>query len=522
MQENDAVIHELIQSIPRRFRPEKAKDFTGIFHFILTGENARNYTVSIMNGKCYFEEGLKGDPVCTLTTRAKTFIDSELGRINPQVAIITGKIKVSNLPAISRFARFFRPYRQGMLADSEIMRNIVHRKPAGGPLAGLRVLDFTRLLPGPLATMLMADMGAEVIKIENPHEHDTIRDYPPYAGEEAANYHALNRSKRSLFLDFTNCDCRDILYKLIRSTDILIEQFRPGTMKKWGLDYETLQKIHPGLIYVSLTGYGQTGPMAPFAGHDLNFLAVSGILGSTGNAGQPPSVPAAQVADVSGSYMSVIAALSAVHARNMTGKGQQIDVSMLESALPFLTYAFTEYHASGTIQKRGEYALSGGLHNYNVYECADGKYIALASLEPKFWERFCTLVSKPEWKVMMLGSAEEIIYLKKEITALFKTKSRDEWVKLADNIDLCMSPVLEVHEVEKHPHLIEREMIVEQEIPGHVKMKTFGVPVKLSVTPAKPSWNAPAAGEDTLSILSEIEVKPELIRKLKEQGLVHF
>lgn len=522
MNETENILNELIRSVPQRFKPERAKDFNGVFHFKLTGDYGREYTVNIMNGKCHFEEGLKGEPLCVLTSKAKTFVDAELGRINPQVALITGKIKVNNIPAMARFVKLFRRYTPGMVNDSDLMNKVIYRKPVNGPLVGLRILDFTRLLPGPLATVLMADMGAEVIKIENPHEHDTIRDYPPFIGDESANYHALNRSKRSVFIDYSNEECRGIMYKLVKTSDILFEQFRPGTMKRWGLDYDTLKSINPALIYVSLTGYGQTGPYASMAGHDLNFLAISGILGSTGTEGNAPSIPASQVADVSGSYMAVIGALSAVHARKIQGKGQHLDVSMLDSAMPLLTYAATEYWSTGMEQKKGEYFLSGGLPNYNVYECSDGKYIALASIEPKFWERFCTLVNKPEWKTRMLEEPVQRKFLKIEITELFKTKSRDEWVGLGENIDMCMTPVLEIHEMDKNKHLIQREMIIEQDVPGNIKLKSFGIPIKLSGTPAKPSWDAPAMGEDTLAVLSEIQVTPDQIRKMKEKDLIVY
>ena len=208
MNETEAILDEIIRSVPQRFKPERAKDFSGIFHFILTGDYGREYTVNIMNGKCHFEEGLKGEALCVLSAKAKTFIDAELGKINPQVALITGKIKVNNIPAMARFVKLFRRFTPGMVNDSDLLSRVVYRKPVNGPLVGLRIMDFTRLLPGPLATLLMADMGAEVIKIENPHEHDTIRDYPPFAGDESANYHALNRSKKSLFIDFTNDECR--------------------------------------------------------------------------------------------------------------------------------------------------------------------------------------------------------------------------------------------------------------------------------------------------------------------------
>jgi len=522
MNETESILDELIRSVPQRFKPERAKDFNGVFHFKLTGDFGREYTVTIINGKCHFEEGLNGEPLCILTSKAKTYVDAELGRINPQVALITGKIRVNNVPAMARFEKLFRRYTPGMVDDNDLMKEVIYRKPLNGPLVGLRILDFTRLLPGPLATLLMADMGAEVIKIENPHEHDTIRDYPPFTGEESANYHALNRSKKSIFIDYSNEECRDIIYRLIKTTDILFEQFRPGTMKRWGLDYDTLRTINPGLIYVSLTGYGQTGSYAPMAGHDLNFLAVSGILGSTGSKGTPPTIPAAQVADVSGSYMAVIAALAAVHAKKTMGKGQFVDVSMLDSALPLLTYAATEYWATGAPTEKGEYFLSGGLPNYNVYECSDGKYMALASIEPKFWERFCTLVGKPEWKTRMLEDATHRESLKLEMTELFRTKSRDEWVSLGENIDMCMTPVLEIQEIEKNKHLIERGMIIESDVPGNIKLKSFGVPVRLSETPANPSWNAPAMGEDTLAILSEMQITPDRIRKMKEKDLIVY
>ncbi|MES2518326.1 MAG: CoA transferase [Bacteroidota bacterium] len=380
------------------------------------------------------------------------------------------------------------------------------RKPQTGPLQGIRILDLTRLLPGPLGTMLMADMGAEVIKIEDPNAPDYVRFFPPFVGGESVNYLAYNRSKLSMFLDYKSEEGRQVFFELIKTADVVVEQFRPNFLDKIGIGYEDAKKINPKIIYVSVTGYGQSGPYAHLAGHDLNYIAYAGILGITGEMGSNPTVPGVQMADIAGgSYMSVIATLSALHSRNQTGVGQHVDVSMTDAVMPLLSVSYATYSATNQPQNRGTLPLSGGMPNYGVYPCKDQKFIALGALEPKFWGKFCDLTNKLEWKMFMVPqNTEELQLFKNLIGALFLEKNQQDWVTFGLQNDLLISPVYGLEDLENDPHLQARQMIIEIEHSTSGKLKSIGVPLKFSETEAKPSWAAPILGEDTEDILREL------------------
>ena len=374
-----------------------------------------------------------------------------------------------------------------------------------GPLLGIQILDLTRLLPGPLGTMLMADMGADVIKIENPESPDYVRAFPPYLNGESANYLSFNRSKRSLALNYNKPEGRETFLKLVEKADVVVEQFRPGFLDKMGMGYEAAKAINPQIIYVSITGYGQTGPYAHLAGHDLNYTAYAGVLGITGNADDAPIVPGVQLADIAGgSYMSVIGTLAALQARTRTGQGQHVDVSMTDAVMPLLSAVYA-LHAGGQVVARGSAPLSGGLANYGVYQCGDQKYVALGTLEPKFWGRFCTLVQQPDWLGFILPkNATELADFKNKIGQLFKTQPQQYWIELGLGQDLLISPVYNLADLENDPHLQARQMIVTQQHPRAGVFKTIGIPIKFSETPAQPAWPAPIMGEDSADILANL------------------
>ena len=395
------------------------------------------------------------------------------------------------------------------------------RKPATGPLKGIRILDFTRLYPGPLGTMMLADMGAEVIKIEDMNTPDYMRFYPPYIASESAGYLAVNRSKRSIALNLKHKKGVDIFFSLLQTADIVVEQFRPGVLDEMGLGYEAARRVKADIIYVSLTGYGQNGPYARDAGHDINYIGYAGILSTTGSRKIGPIIPGPQIADVAGgAYMTIIACLSALWAREKTGQGQKVDVSMLDAILPLMTLQMAHYHAAGLAPAPGEAALTGGLACYGVYKCADGKYIALGILEEKFWKSFCKMVGRPEWIDQQFVIGEEAERLRGAIAALFKTRTRDEWIAAAKEYDTCLTPVLEIGEIETDPQVQARNMIIEQTHPVCGKIKGIGVPLKFSQTPAKPSLPPPVLGKDTAAIMEEIGYKPEEIKTLREEGII--
>ena len=395
------------------------------------------------------------------------------------------------------------------------------RKPQSGPLLGIRILDLTRLYPGPLGAMMLADMGAEVIKIEDMNAPDYMRFYPPYIESQSAGFVAVNRSKRSLALNLKTKKGVAVFFSLLKTADLVIEQFRPGVLDEAGIGFEAARLVKKDIIYVSITGYGQNGPYANNAGHDINFMGYAGILSATGSGKTGPVIPGPQLGDVAGgAYMSIIACLSALWAREKTGQGQRVDVSMLDGVLPLMTLQMAHYQATKIAFAPGEPPLSGGLACYGVYPCADGKHVALGILEAKFWKLFCEKVDHPEWIEKHWVMGEEALQLKQEIAALFRTKTRDEWIDETKNMDVCLTPVLDISEIETDPQIQARQMIYEQEHPACGKNKGLGVPLKFSATPAHPTGPSPDLGEDTLSILEEIGYKPEEIEALRKEGII--
>lgn len=497
-------LQDLISSLPNRFKKEKAKQYSGIFHFNLSGEKGGQYSICIQNQTCTIKEGLIAEASCIVTGEGQDYIDLELGKLNPQMAIITGKIKVSSLPDMLQFTKFFTPYKVESATKKAALPS---RKPTKGPLQGIRILDLTRLLPGPIATMLLADMGAEVIKIEDPNHPDYVRDFPPHINGVAANYLAWNRSKRSLSLEYLTEKGKKTFFKLVKTADVVIEQFRPGVMEAWGLGYEAVKKHNPTIVYLSITGYGQTGPYAQKAGHDLNYLGYSGILGLNVDEHGKPVIPGVQFADlVGGSYMAVSACTTALLSRQLTGRGQYVDVSMLDGVLPLLAYPMTQYQTNPTAVKQPFITgLGGGLANYNVYETEDNKWMVLGTLEPKFWNPFCDIIGQPDWKALILPQKAKQADLKGKLTALFKTKTQADWIKIGEQHDICLSPVLNISEVEQNEQVKARNMITTENHKQAGTLKNINTPFQFSETPCEPAWLAPNLGDDTEAILVELE-----------------
>jgi crotonobetainyl-CoA:carnitine CoA-transferase CaiB-like acyl-CoA transferase len=340
------------------------------------------------------------------------------------------------------------------------------------PLSNIKIVDFSRLLPGPLGSKMLADLGAEVIKIEKNEHADYVSSQAPFVESISTLYFALNYNKEIKVLNWDLENEKTELIRLIKSADVLIEQFRPGVMKHWGLDFETLIEINPNLIYISISGFGQDGPYAQKAGHDLNYLAISGLLDQIRDEKGKPVIPGFQIADiVGGSYMLQIAVLSAILERQKNGKGLFIDLSMTDTVVPLLSFPLSQLW--GGFDPKEMKILSGGLVNYNVYKCLDGKWIALAALELKFWKAFCDRASKPEWKRDQQYELSVYNFPKSEIDVFFATKSRDEWTDWARDFDFCLSPVLELSELEKSAHYQEKNSIRAGEIKGLKYLKSL-------------------------------------------------
>ena len=366
-------------------------------------------------------------------------------------------------------------------------------------LEGLKVLDFTTLLPGPYATLVLADLGAEVLKVSSPSKRDIVLEYEPFVEgtDIAANEAWLGRNKRNIFLN---------LKRLIQEYDIVIEQFRPGVMEKLGLGYEALKAVNPALIYCSLTGYGQTGPMAKAAGHDCNYLARSGNLAMAGYRDAGPAPMNIQIADICvGSMNSVVGILAAVQYRSRTGKGQYIDVAMLDGLVPFTAMDGTRFLATGEDCGRESRRLNGG-SLYGYYETKDGEYLSVGSLEPKFWAAFCTGIGCPD---LIEGTVEpeNIDAVRERVRGVLKTKTRDEWTAIFQELDCCVEPVLSLKEaLLEDEHIQERNLVVEVEVPctGGKRVKQLGSPMKLSECPVTYDLGGYPLGYHTQEVMGEL------------------
>jgi crotonobetainyl-CoA:carnitine CoA-transferase CaiB-like acyl-CoA transferase len=365
------------------------------------------------------------------------------------------------------------------------------------PLEGTRVLDLSRLLPGPFATLVLADLGATVDKVEDPGQGDYLRHMPPQVGGSNAAFAMLNRGKRSVVLDLKQAAAKSALKRMLATYDVLFEQFRPGVMTRLGLSIDELRAENPRLVVCSLTGYGQTGPLAHRAGHDLNYLARAGILGATGPAGGAPTVPGFQLADISGGLWSIIAILAALKERDRTGKGAHLDIAMSEGTLPFMTTSVAAALA-GMTRERGAEELTGGLAPYGVYETKDGRYVALAALEPKFWIAFAGELGF-EASLGDLVPGPHQAPLKERVAAIFKERTRDEWSEWAATRDCLVEPVLSPTELRADAHLAARDVFFDLGSPRGASPQ-----IRTPVTPRGASFSPPPEpGEHTRAVLGD-------------------
>lgn len=389
-----------------------------------------------------------------------------------------------------------------------------------GPLDGLKILDFTSLLPGPFATLCLADLGAQVLKIVSPSRPDMVDLLPPQlpgSGMSSASAY-LNRGKRSLALNLKDNRAAHIVHRLLGRYDILIESFRPGVMARLGLDYETLKMINPAVIYCSLSGYGQTGPLRNRAGHDINYLALSGLMAYSGRKAGGPSLTGMQIADLTaGAGNTVIAVLAAVIARNQTGKGQYLDIAMTDGMTAFHALMGAVYLAGGEEPKREESYLNGGAF-YDFYETGDGKYLAVGCLEPQFFQILCETIGRPDLAAggIMLPDMAKV---KEEFRAIFKTKTRDEWTAVFRDVDACVDPVLTMAEAMAGDQVRMRGLVVDVPLPGGGTIPQIASPLLFSQTHPEYVSAAPTTGQHTREVMSELGYSPEDIDQFEKTGL---
>lgn len=375
---------------------------------------------------------------------------------------------------------------------------------SGGPLAGLRVLDLTRLLPGPVATMHLADLGAEVIKIEDTGAGDYARTMGP--GEagvgDSVLFRLVNRNKKSLRLDMKQAAGVDTFLRLAANADVIFEGFRPGVVAKLGIGYETVRAINPRIVYCSITGYGQTGPWAQLAGHDINYLATAGLLDQIGtHDGEQcaaPAIPNLQIGDLLGGALTpLLGVLAAVIGAKATGQGSHVDVAMTDAVLAHTIFPLVTTLVHGQPAPRGADLLTGGVPCYGVYRTADDRYLAVGALEPKFWQLLCGAIGRSDLAPLGLATGSEGRRVKGELAALIGSEPFSHWQLVFAAVDCCVTPVLRLDEAMRHPQVQAREMMVD--VAGTPQ---FAPPFKLSTWPWAHAQAAPASGADSDAVLA--------------------
>ena len=388
--------------------------------------------------------------------------------------------------------------------------------PRSKPLAGLRILDLTRLLPGPVATQHLADLGADVVKIEDTGEGDYARSMGARPGETSAFFKLVNRNKRALRLDLKQPEGIAVFRRLTFSADVVIEGFRPGVMDKLGIGYERLAEINPRLGFCSISGYGQDGPYAQRAGHDINYIGYAGVLDQIGVAGGPPAVPNFQIGDLLGGALApLVGLLAAVIDARATGRGRHVDVAMTDAVFAHAVFPLAGLLARLAPPPRGADLLSGGVPCYGVYATADGRHMAVGALEKKFWELLCDTLARPDLKPFHLAFGAKGEQAKRELAAVFAGRTQREWADLFDKVDCCVTPVLHIGEALDNAQLQARGMVVEAD-----GMPQLAPPWKLSGHDFGIARGAPAPGQHSAEILEEAGYSAAEIDSLRAQGII--
>ncbi len=389
------------------------------------------------------------------------------------------------------------------------------------PLEDVRVLDLSRLLPGPYCSLILADLGAEVIKVESPDEGDYLRWLPPRQGHGSGFFHALNRNKLSLAIDLKKPLGRETFLSLVAAgVDVVIESFRPGVMDRLGLGYEDLRAARPEIILCSISGHGQEGPRRRRPGHDLNFIGLAGVLGLCGPSSGAPVIPGVQVADVGGGLMGVIGILTAIHKKKTTGDGSWIDISMTEAALSFLSMQIGARSAMSGPVDRGGGLLLGAVPAYSVYRTKDGGYMTLAAIEERFWKAFCRSVGREDMVGAGMKTGEEGLQAKQELEAVFESRTRDEWVAHFEKYDVCCEPVYEGDELFQDQQHRYRGSFVDCEISEEEVARHVACPVRFVGSQGHAVRPSPALGADTETVLAEAGFDESALQRLRAAGVI--
>ena len=387
-------------------------------------------------------------------------------------------------------------------------------------LSGIRVLDLSLQLPGPYCTMMMADYGADVVKIDEPIPR--VRN--PFAAEEEPGTgpvdRYLNRGKRSVTLNLKADEGKAIFLRLAETADVVVEGFRPGVVRRLGIGYDAVSAVNPGIVYCSISGYGQDGPMRDVPGHDVNYLSYAGVLGLCGKKGDGPTLLPVQVGDVfGGSMMALSGILMALLGRDRTGKGRRVDVSMTDGAMASLALPAASYLGGGVPQERGSLPLTGMFPCYEAYRCADGGYLTIGALEAWFWKALTSALGREDLAGSQYAAGAEGERAKEALRAVFLTLPRDAWVKKLSGIDACVSPVLDLPEALLHPNTVARKMVLPVESPLGGSDRQLGMPIKFDGVPETPR-RAPRLGEHDDEVLSGLGYTEEGIAGLRVKGVI--
>ncbi len=388
------------------------------------------------------------------------------------------------------------------------------------PLEGIRVLDLSRLLPGPFCTQMLADLGAEVIKVEDHMGGDYMRLLEHKIKKFSVYYYTVNRNKKSIRLDLRNQEGKEIFLNLVKTADVLVEAYRPGAMERLGLGYDDLKAINPGLVYCSITGYGQDSPYKHLPGHDVNYLSVMGVLNTIGTKEGRPSIPATPFGDVAGTYNATMAILAALMGKQKNGVGQYIDIALADSLIVFQIMGMSKFMVDGINPEMGNEALSGHYAFYDVYQGKDGRYLAFGNGEEKFWAEFLKAVNREDLMADRLADEKRQQEIKVEIAEIVKTKTVAEWMEILKDYDVCITPVNNYEEALQDPHVKSRELWFYADDPVEERIPQVAFPAKFS--DYKPGFRTspPKIGADSAELLQALGYTEEQIASFKERKVI--
>ncbi len=389
------------------------------------------------------------------------------------------------------------------------------------PLDGVRVLDLTRLLPGPVCTLHLADMGADVLKVEDPGAGDYARWMPPVDKVHSPFFLAINRNKRSMKLNLKSDRGRELFLSLAAKADVVVEGNRPGVVERLGIGYGAVSSVNQAIVYCAISGYGQDGPYRDRAGHDINYLSYAGIAEQMGPAEGGPALINFQIADLAGGSLSAaMGILAALVEARATGQGRYVDISMTDCSFAHGVAALSSQLARGKTQPRGRDRLTGGLPCYGFYQTKDGRHMSVGALEPKFWKTLCVELGRPDLAERGLVLGDDCDVVRAEIAAIFKSESQAHWTEHLADKDCCVAPVLTMGEAMANEQLVARDMVVEVDNPEDGRLAQFALPVKFSDFEFEVARPAPGHGAHTDEVLAELGLSADEIAALRKNAVV--